>query len=264
MPELPDVEVFRRYMDKTSLNSKITSVEVLAADMLGKVSKKALEQRLTGSRFKSTSRRGKYMFAEIAAGGHLVLHFGMTGFLKFFSDDEEPPGHMRMRIDFTGGKHLGYDCRRKFGLIDMIDDPEEFYREKELGPDALDSRITFNDFQKLYGGRSSAVKAALMDQSLLAGIGNIYSDEILFQAEIHPATPFNKLDQQVLKGLYRRMQHVLEQAIKWRADAGNFSEKYLLVNRENGAECPRCGGEIVKEKIAGRSSYYCKKHQKQE
>ena len=130
MPELPDVEVFRQYMDSTSLHQKIADVSLKDKSLLGEASSRDLQVRLKDRKFQSTLRHGKYLFAETDEEDWLVLHFGMTGFLKYFKNDEQAPEHIRMLITFNNGYHLAYDCQRKLGLIDLTKDTEKFLEEK--------------------------------------------------------------------------------------------------------------------------------------
>ena len=137
MPELPDVEVFRRYVNATALHQKIGSVSVRSHKILDGISEKRLKAALEGNQFSATRRHGKHLFAEV--NGHwLVFHFGMTGFLKYFKQEQERPEYEQIVIDFANGYHLSYDCRRKLGRMRLTDDVENFIHNHELGPDALD------------------------------------------------------------------------------------------------------------------------------
>jgi formamidopyrimidine-DNA glycosylase len=262
MPELPDVESFRRYMDSTSLHKKIKNVEVKSKTVLAGISPRALQTRLKGEKFKSTFGHGKYLFAETSRNDFLVMHFGMTGFLNYYKNSEEASRHIRMLINFTNGYHLGYDCRRKLGRIDLVDDYKEFLKKKKLGVDPVKEKISFSSFREITNGRKGSVKTVLMNQEILAGIGNIYSDEILFHAKIHPNSSFEKLKEKDLNEIYNRMKDILKKAISKDADPDKLPETYLLHYRRPGKDCPICSGKIKKSTIGGRSSYYCSKHQR--
>src|SRR5215207_5968721 len=186
MPELPDVEAFKRYMDATSLHQKIRFVGVRSEKILGDFSARTLQSTLKGRTFESTRRHGKNLFAGLDGGGWMLMHFGMTGRLTYFKDPDEEPLHSRLLFAFDNDNHLAFVCQRMFGKVDLIEDPEEFAREKGLGPDALD--LDGGSFRERLNGTRGGVKATLMNQKILAGIGNIYSDEILFQARLHPRT----------------------------------------------------------------------------
>src|SRR5215208_1794298 len=186
MPELPDVEVFKRYMDATSLHQKIRFVGVRNEKILGDFSARTLQSTLKGRTFESTRRHGKNLFTGLDGGGWMLMHFGMTGRLAYFKDLDEEPLHSRLLFAFENDNHLAFVCQRMFGKVELVEGPKEFVREKELGPDALD--LDSDSFGERLKGTRGGVKATLMNQKILAGIGNVYSDEILFQARLHPET----------------------------------------------------------------------------
>lgn len=255
MPELPDVEVFKRYVDATSLHQKIESVEVRERRILGSVSARKLRSALEGRRFESTRRHGKNLFVGLDDGGWVLMHFGMTGSLKYYKDADDEPTHARVLISFGNVFHLAFDDQRLFGKVDLLENPEDFVREKELGPDPLE--LDAPSFRERLEGRRGGVKAALMDQKVVAGIGNIYSDEILFQARLHPRTSVARLDDQTLEKLYKEMRWVLKTAIEQGASPQELPDSFLLSRRREGERCPRGNGEIRKIKAAGRTAYYC-------
>lgn len=261
MPELPDVEVFRQYFNQTSLNRKIRNVEIMSTDLLETSSSRSIQMQLKGQQFSKTLRHGKYLFAQYKEEGWLILHFGMTGFLKYFKNESERPGHIRLQIDFDNNYYLAYDCQRKLGLIDLTSDPEKFIKEKELGADPYREQIEFDQFKMLFEGKRGSVKSALMNQSLLAGIGNVYSDEILFQADVHPASELKKMKSEDLKKIFDSLQKVLQKTIESKANPARLPSGYLVPHRGKSDECPRCGGKLDSKKISGRTSYFCRKHQ---
>ncbi len=134
--------------------------------------------------------------------------------------------------------------------------------KKGLGIDPLEVKLNVKDFYKLLNNRSGSIKSFLMNQNIIAGIGNIYSDEILFQTGINPATNVNKLKENDLKNIYQKMNSVLKKAVSVNADHEKLPRNYLVDNRKTGADCPKCRGKIKKQTIGGRSSYFCDKHQK--
>lgn len=262
MPELPEVESFRNYFNRTSLNKKIERVEVTSGKMLKDVSSRTLQMQLKNDKFRKTSRHAKYLFAHTYNGKILVLHFGMTGYLHYFKDESEKPVHTRMQIDFVNGYHLAFDCQRKFGRIFLIDDKEKFIEKKKLGADPIADKMNLSAYRRLLEGKKGSIKTTLMDQKTISGIGNIYSDEILFNAGIHPASRTEKLNDNQVRKLYQMMIKVLRKAIDVKADAERMPKTYLLQDRKSGADCPRCSGIIRKQTINGRTSYFCGKHQK--
>jgi formamidopyrimidine-DNA glycosylase len=261
MPELPDVSVFKKYLDSTALHSKIADVEVADKGVLGEVGSRQLGKRLRGHELVSSRQHGKYLFVETNGPEWLLLHFGMTGFLKYFKKEEKSPPHGRVFFHFANGYTLGYDSQRKLGQVDLVDAPDDVIREKALGPDPIHSDFDLSDFRERACRKSGSVKSFLMDQEVMAGVGNVYSDETLFHAGIHPKTAVQKLDDETVKRLYRSMQKVLKTAIRCQVDVDRFPRDYLLPNREERKPCPRCSGTIRKVTVSGRSSYYCDGHQ---
>ncbi|MEO8399624.1 MAG: DNA-formamidopyrimidine glycosylase [Ignavibacteriaceae bacterium] len=262
MPELPEVESFRKYFHSNALNKKIKNAEVESSKMLGKISSKSLQKNLKGSNFKSTKRHGKNLFAELNNNKWLLLHFGMSGFLKYYKNKSEAPKHIRLLIDFENGWHLAFDDLRKFGKIDLVDDADGYIKKKKLGADPIEDKISFKKFYELLQNKKGTIKSILLNQQIIAGIGNLYSDEILFQAGIHPGLSIKKIKENEFKNIYNKMNSVLKKAISVKADENKFPKSYLFVHRKTGDDCPKCSGEIDKKTIAGRTSYFCKKHQK--
>lgn len=257
MPELPDVEVFKRYLDSTSLHQDIQKVEVENTRILKNISARQLQTRLKGRRFDRTSRHGKYLFVHLDDGQYLTLHFGMTGFPRYFKNDEKEPDHERVKVKFKNGYQLAYDNQRLLGTVKMIRDRNRFINTNRLGPDALAPDFDFDAFQECLEGRRGMIKSALMNQEIIAGIGNVYSDEILFQAGIHPKTSVGSLDTSALLSLYHAMKHVLQRSIKANADPEKMPAGFLIPQRHKGGVCPNCDTPVEKIKVAGRSGYFC-------
>ncbi|MDD1675889.1 MAG: hypothetical protein LUQ17_04290 [Methanomicrobiales archaeon] len=259
MPELPEVEIFRRYFDHTSLHREIAAVTVRDTYVLSEVTPRDLEAGLAGRHFVASDRFGKYLFGERDTAGCIVFHFGMTGSLSYFDDPADEPPFTRVRFDFTRG-FLAYVDVRKLGMITLTPGIDQFRREKKLGPDACE--VGFEEFRKILSGKRGAIKSALMDQSLISGIGNIYSDEILFQAGIPPQRKINILDETAIRAIYDAMKEVLGTAIHAGADMDKLPPSYLIPHREKGGMCPRCGHSLARIKVGGRTGYYCPEHQR--
>jgi formamidopyrimidine-DNA glycosylase len=257
LPELPDVETFKRYLDATSLHQRIEKIRVYDRQILKGISTRQLKEVLEGYSFQSTLRHGKYLFVKTENDTWLVLHFGMTGFLKYFKDPDKEPPHSRVVVDFFNGYHLSYDSQRKLGMVTLTKDVGKFIKVNRLGPDALEPDFDFARFKCIIGEKRRTVKSALMNQSLVAGIGNVYSDEILFQAQIHPKTTIRQLDEKKLKKMFRTMKRVLKVATDAKADPENFPDSYLTPYRNADAKCPKCGKCIQRTKVFGRTAYWC-------
>ena len=186
MPELPEVEIFKRYLDATSLHQRIDDVDVRNTYILKETSARELARGLKGRRFESSRRHGKHLFVRADGELWLRLHFGMTGSLQYFKNDEQAPRYARVLFVFSNNHRLAFDDQRQFGEIGLLKDIDEFLKEHALGPDAL--KIDLREFRKILGKRRGAVKSVLLNQRIIAGIGNIYADEILFRVRMHPAT----------------------------------------------------------------------------
>lgn len=254
MPELPDVAVYKRYLDSTALHQRISDVKVLDDNLLDGASEAAIRRALRGASIEETRRHGKHLFARLSMGGWLALHFGMTGRLEYYTG-EDAPEYGYFRIDFQNGYHLAVAMPRKLGHVRLIDDPDAFIGEKELGPDA--QRLDFDAFETCLERRRGMIKSALMDQTVIAGLGNIYSDEVLFQAGIHPRTPVQDLDEHALHALFDAMQDVLRTAIEHQADPARLpADRFMLPHRGGDNKDPHSGTELEQISVAGRTGYY--------
>jgi formamidopyrimidine-DNA glycosylase len=231
------------------------SVEVRNEKVLGGVSAHRLQRTLKGHIFESTRRHGKYLFVELDGGGWMLMHFGMTGSLAYFKSPDEELPHSRLLFAVEPGYHLAFDCQRMFGKVDLVEGPEDFAREKEFGPDPL--QLDADSFRERYEGRKGDVKAALLNRKVLAGIGNIYSDEILFQAQLYPRASVARFDDPSLGKLHKEVRRVLKMAIEREANWQKLPNPFLLSYRRERERYPRGTGKIQKTNAAGRTSYYC-------
>ena len=260
MPELPEVETFKRYLDSTSLHQRITNVDVRDAYVLKRVSARGLARRLKGRRFENSQRHGKHLFVRANRELWLRLHFGMTGSLEYLKDDEVAPKTARVIFRFADNCRLAFDDQRKFGEIELIEDVDEFLQTRGLGPDALD--ISLLQFKTILRNHRGAVKAILLNQKLIAGIGNLYADEILFRARMHPATQAARLSDKDLRRLFRATGYVLEKAIALKTDFNRLPKSWLLTHRGQQGKCPRCGRALKSATVGGRTSWFCAHCQK--
>jgi len=269
MPELPSVEIFKKYFDKTSLHQQIVDVKVLSPEILVDTENNKMKKALKGHEFINSQRYGKYLFGKLDNGLFLIIHFGMTGFLDYISEKKyerhqllyspRSSKHPRLLIEFSGGDFLAFDDARKFGKLGLTSDPDEFIKQKKLGPDAL--KVDFKDFQKIFKGRKGMIKPLLINQNVTAGIGNLYADEILYQSCVHPMTPANKLDDQDWKNIFKNMKKVLKKAIEYHDKPESLPKSYLLPHRYPGGMCPE-GRSLEVIKVGGRTTFLCPQRQK--
>lgn len=253
MPELPDVEGYRRHFARYAEGKRVTGIEVPAPDVLRNTTPQALGRSLRGRRFDSPLRHGKWLLAP-AAGPTLLFHFGMTGRFAWSGRRSQDHRHDRVIFQF-GDARLRYRNMRKLGGVWLARHRAEIDRiTGPLGPDALE--IDGEIFEELLSGRRGGVKAALMNQELIAGIGNELSDEILWQARIHPSRRLVTVDRRQRRKLHRTMQRALRESIRH----GRIPRKPSWITSQRGRRdpvCPRCGWEVRRSAVAGRTSYWC-------
>ncbi len=265
MPELPDIECFRRVVQRHFQGDMVSRVVV--EDSASLEGSPAETQRcLEGSRLRDAGRHGKYLFLNFSEECVLVMHFGPAGMLWRVPLGADEPKYVRFRLDFADGASLAYINRRRIGRVRLVDSAERFVEQSKLGPDALDRKFDFASFQARLDGRKSAIKLVLTDQSRLAGIGNTWSDEILFQARVHPGTPAVELTATRARALFREMRHVLQVAIDRDPLTDGFLTRlpagFILPHRHPGGHCPRCRSELERLALSGHTCTFCARCQK--
>jgi formamidopyrimidine-DNA glycosylase len=254
MPELPEVNTFQRYFDGTSLHQRIESVEVQDDKIIRNVSGEEFIDKLTGRTFVGSYRRGKYLFAKLDNDQHVLLHFGMTGDLNYYSEPEERTRHERFVFHFENGQHLGFDCPRKFAKIRYIEDLELYLQDIKLGEDAL--VISEEDFLQKMEGKTATIKGFLLNQAQVAGVGNLYADEICYQTKIHPGSRSNNLNLQQKQAIYQAMKNILQEAIDRNAYYKEYPENWFWEWRKEDRPGPDGEGMVRRTKIAGRTTYF--------
>jgi formamidopyrimidine-DNA glycosylase len=262
MPELPDVEHFRRYVEATALQRKVASVEVRDRTVLANASAPALRRAAEGRRFTGTHRHGKHLFLAFDDdGGWLAMHFGMTGKPDCYRDEGEEPDHARVVFDLANGYHLAFDCQRLLGRVAVVRDRDAFLRAHRVGPDAL--RIGREAFVDLITASRGGLKSTLMDQARMAGVGNVYADEILFHARRPPKRKARSLDAADAEHLHGILRRVLETSIERKAERANLPNTWIAPRRRDDAPaCPRGCGTLRKEKVNGRTTIWCPRCQR--
>lgn len=261
MPELPEVEMYRRYLDQTALHQKVSNIEVLHPKVVGSTG--AELNQLVGDQFIYSKRWGKNLFVQTKKNQTLFMHFGMTGNLDYFSSSVEPPKYSRVIISFDNGYQLAYVSKRMFGRLGLVADIDTYVKDKALGADALD--ISEKHFSGALAAKKKNIKAALLDQGVTAGVGNWIADEILFQSKIYPTTAVQQLDEQQLQTIYHKMQEVMQVAIEVDAIRVDLPPHFIThYGRKTAAiDCPRCKNEIEKTEVGGRGTYACEKCQQE-
>jgi len=257
MPELPDVEVFRRFAENHALKQPIKKVDI-EEPKVADSSKDTIQETLGGHQLIKAEGAGKYLILPTETENTLVMHFGMTGWLDYGRDQK--PQYTKATFSFDNGYSMYFVNPRKLGKLYITDNIHAFIQQMDIGPDAL--AVREDDFLRMMKQKKGMLKSALMDQSFLAGIGNIYSDEILFQAGFHPKTRTTDLNEAHLVILFIRMKEVLQAAIEHQANPQNMPEHFIIPRRKEGASCPSCGAMVKKDKLSGRGFYYCPTCQK--
>ncbi len=265
MPELPDVEIFKRVLDEHGVGRVVAHVAVPDPGSLEGATVTALQRRLKDRRLSASSRHGKVLFAVFEDAATLAMHFGTNGSLQAVGVKGDEPPSTRILFAFTDGERLAYVNPRRIGHVCVTGSPTAFAAAEQMGLDALDPSFDEKAFAAALAKRRQPVKALLMDQARVAGIGNLYADEILFQARLHPGVVAQSLDVGARRRLFDAMKHVLRTAIDCGAGAEEFIDRlpkgFLLPQRHAGGHCPRCGTALTIDKRVGRTSYHCPKCQ---
>jgi formamidopyrimidine-DNA glycosylase len=304
MPELPEVETIKRNLQRSLLGKTISGVLVLTHKMvfvgIGKISalkkgsaarSKKFANTLSSQKIKSFSRRGKFLIIQFHGGSWLLVHLRMSGQLIFIPKSRLaqplllsvaksalpellPTKHTHAVFSFSDGGKLFYNDVRQFGHLRLVTNEKEFSElmaRQNLGPEPLE--ISAKDFfATLQANPKRAIKALLLDQSVIAGVGNIYADESLFAAKINPSRPAGKIKFAEAKNLLAALRRILKEAIKrggssleyflkTNGSAGSFSHEHQVYGK-SGELCPCCGAKFESKTVAGRTSTYCPRCQK--
>ncbi len=257
MPELPEVLHFKHYVESTSLNQSIGKAEILSDKVISNTTAEDFSKFLKGQTFKSASNYGKYLFLHSTGDRDLVMHFGMTGQPVYFKNEHKQPDYARAIFHFENGFKLAFNCARMLGKLELIEDKKAFIQNKELGPDISSDYFDEETFLELVNSRRGMIKSSLMDQNLMAGIGNECSDEILFQARMHPKKKVNELNEDELRNLYDKIDMVVKTKLDCLDHDKELPDSFILKDRNEGADCPDCDGTIAKITVGGRSGYFC-------
>jgi formamidopyrimidine-DNA glycosylase len=274
MPELPEVETIRRQLAPALEGRRLEGIEVLDARWCEPAPPEALADALDGRAIERTGRRGKYLILSFEDDVHLVMHLRMTGNLLLVGARDEEPTHLRVRMRLDGGENLLFVDVRRFGTGDVLlgSDALAEYFASRLGVEPLSSDFTAEALHAQARGRKQPVKAFLLNQERIAGVGNIYADEALFRARIHPLRPVGTLRRPQIVALRDAVVESLELGIDSKGASiddyrhvdgarGSFQDRFLVHLRE-GKPCVRCGATIQKLRAAGRGTYVCPRCQR--
>ena len=281
MPELPEVETIARDLRPQLAGRRIESVQLTRDPAIRKrlvryPNPTTFVRRLRGRTIRSVERRGKYLVMPLDNDGQrLVVHLGMTGHLRVWEPEEAPVKHTHLRALLDSGLELRYDDPRQFGRL-LLGTQDELVVARafpaRLGPEPIHGDLTEAEFERIVKSRRRPIKSALLDQSFLAGVGNIYADEACFRAGIRPSRWTHRLTARERRALYSAIQEVLENSIAARGSSiinyvdafgvrGGNQEKLLVYGR-SGEPCVTCGTPLQGTRIAGRGTVYCRKCQR--
>jgi formamidopyrimidine-DNA glycosylase len=266
MPELPEVETIRRELEPHVVGRSVSGLEFNWEGIVRRASLEEFSSRLIGQRIIGLGRRGKYLIFRLSSGQALIIHLKMTGSLWL----KDPEKFVRAIIHLDDGTNIYFRDPRKFGIMWLTDDEESV--GGKLGPEALGKGFTAKVLAAKLKSRTAPIKALLCDQGLVAGIGNMYADEALFLAKIHPLRAGGSLTEEEVKRLHKAIQRVLRVGIN---DKGASTDTYFRpsgqpgtahwrfrVAHRRGENCPLCGTPLERIPVRHRGSYFCPKCQK--
>lgn len=266
MPELPEVETTRRGIEPHVVGRRIAGLTVREARLRWPIAPR-LDRKVAGRTIAAIDRRGKYLLLRLDDGGVLLIHLGMSGSLRFLPEVAPIRTHDHYDLELVGGELVRYNDPRRFGSLHYTTEPASHPLLASLGPEPLGEQFT-GDYLWLAGrGRKSPVKSFVMNGQVVVGVGNIYANEALFRAGIHPARPAGRISRQRYEVLALEIKAVLEDALRaggttLRDFVGGdgkpgYFRQSLAVYERDGDACPRSGHAIRRSVIGQRATYYC-------
>ena len=265
MPELPEVETTVRALRNPLLGETITGVRNDWPRHIATPSPEALQKRIAGRCIEAIDRRGKYLVFTLTGGETLIIHLRMTGHLSVVDGHAPLAPHTHTIFRLASGKEMRFRNPRKFGRVYLVQDPEEVLGK--LGPEPLDPDFTVEKLEEQLERRTKQLKALLLDQTFIAGVGNIYADEALFHARLHPQRHADSLQDGEVEALHAALQKVLrtgieregasiDRYVKPDGSRGTMQQVVTVYQRTDEA-CYRCGTSIQRIVVASRSTHFC-------
>jgi formamidopyrimidine-DNA glycosylase len=270
MPELPEVETIKNELSPHVVGRCVTGITLFWERIVRQPSVQEFCSRITGQRITGIQRRGKYLIFGLSSGELWIVHLKMTGSLIIGGDSAEPPRFTRAIIHLDNDTSIFFRDPRKFGVMWLAKDTGGI--DRQLGPEPLRPDFTSKVLGERLRKRTAPIKAALIDQKVVAGIGNMYADEALFAARIHPQRAAGSLSQEEIERLYKAIQRILRAAIDnkgasvdtyFRPDGteGTAHFEFKIAHGLGGKDCPVCGGPIERIVVRNRGTYLCPKCQ---
>lgn len=265
MPELPEVETVKNELSPHVIGHRITGITLLWEGIVREPSAAEFRSRITGQKITGITRQGKYLFFSLSSDDLLLVHLKMTGSLIVGQRPSEPPKYTRAIIHLDKDTDIFFRDPRKFGLMRLVKDKNSI--AGKLGPEPLAAEFTPEVLARLLAKRKAPIKALLCDQALIAGIGNMYADEALYLAKIHPLRSGESLSQEEIERLYGAIQQVLRSAIRHKgASVANYlrpdgtpgtAHFEFKVAHGTGKYCARCSTPIKRIVVRNRGTYFC-------
>ena len=257
MPELPEVETRLIYFQNNLLGQQVDRVLITAPNLIKSETARVFARKLRGRRFVEAFRRGKYLLVMLDDGRVLVLHFGMGGDLHFYQTWRERPEYTRIEFILIGGWRLAFTCPRKICRVMLVDKVDDVVALREMGPEPAGKHFSLAYITRLCeDSPARLIKPLLMDQRKIAGVGNIYADEILFASRVRPDRRASTLGEEELRRIHRETRRVLRRAIETAAEE-EFPADFLVSRDWRGAGCKLCGSPIERKKLSGRTAHFC-------
>ncbi|EHJ57397.1 formamidopyrimidine-DNA glycosylase [Streptococcus urinalis FB127-CNA-2] len=272
MPELPEVEIVRRGLEALVIGRQIKAISIKVPKMV-KPEKELFKILVEGQHFKEIRRRGKYLII-VLEDCLLISHLRMEGKYLYFPEEVPENKHFHVYFYLENGATLVYQDVRKFGTMEIIakDQESTYFEKKKLGPEPRPETFTLRQFEAKIPLSKKEIKPRLLDQQLVAGLGNIYVDEVLWAAKVHPAKPCQELKKSEIKRIHDETIRILSLGIEkggstirtYRNALGEDGtmQSYLKVYGKQGQPCPRCQEAIVKIQLKGRGTHFCPQCQK--
>jgi formamidopyrimidine-DNA glycosylase len=267
MPELPEVETIKEDLSELVVDSEIVRAEVLERGLVEQPTVEEFTRRMEGGRITGVRRRAKHLILELGSEDSLVFQLKIGGQLLLVPPVEEPETALMLILHLDGDRRLFLRDETHFTRARLLDEEELEERLSSLGPEPFGEEFSPAYLRKTIGTRKAQIKPLLLEQKVISGIGNIYVDEILYDARLHPRREANTLSDGEWKALYEAIRKNLSAGVEHRGttvrlykdvlDRPGSHQDYLRVFEKHGKSCPGCGGEVVREKVGGRPTHYC-------
>ncbi len=263
MPELPDVEAVKRRIEKKVKGKRVKGIKILDNKLIRWTPLSTFKKIIKGNTISSVFRRGKFIIFNLKSGDSIVSHLKMSGDFRYLRTKDKIDKYDKIILNLSDNHDLRYLSKRLLGMLTVAKNKDYSHIPtlRNMGPEPLDNRFTFETFKNILKGRKREIKPLLLDQSFIAGIGNIYADEILFHSRINPKRRVSGLTEKNKKDIFKYTKSILGFAVK-HYRLVPLKRSFIMNHREEGAPCPRCRRPLKRIVIATRSAFFCPRCQK--